>query len=77
MAEQEKKTFKVHCAHPDCQKPFHVRFPLARPDAEGQGKVVVTCMYCNKNVMITLPQVYIAEDTLIRGIKSVPAGSEQ
>ena len=68
MAEQEKKTFEVTCAHG--QKPFHVRFLLARPDAEGTSEVVVTCMYCDKDVMITLPKQYIETESLVRGLKS-------
>ncbi|MBI2877010.1 MAG: hypothetical protein HYY20_09030 [Candidatus Tectomicrobia bacterium] len=70
MSEQQK-TFKVRCAH--CHEPFHVRFPLARADAEGEGKVVVTCLYCSQNVIITIPRSYIAEEALLRGIESIPA----
>jgi hypothetical protein len=69
----EEKTFKVICAHAECQKPFHMRFPLAQPNATGTGEVVVTCMYCGKNVMVTIPTVYIQEDSLVRGLKSLPA----
>ena len=61
---EDAKTFQVTCAH--CDKPFHVRFPLTRPDAAGDGDVTVTCMYCSQNVMITIPQVYIAEETIVR-----------
>ena len=68
MAEQEK-TFKVTCAH--CQKPFHVRFPLAQPDAQGSGEVTVTCLYCAKNVKVTIPRKYIEADALVRGLKSM------
>jgi hypothetical protein len=67
MAEAEK-TFKVLCAA--CQRPFHVRFPLARPEAGGTGDVGVTCLYCNENVMITIPLDYIAEEALIKGLQS-------
>jgi RNase P subunit RPR2 len=67
MAEQQK-TFKVLCVN--CQKPFHVRFPLASREAEGTGDVVVTCLYCHENVMITIPREYIAEEALIKGIPS-------
>lgn len=63
---EESKTFQVTCAH--CDKPFHVRFPLTRPGATGDGTVKVTCLYCNNNVMITIPQVYIAEDTVLRSV---------
>ncbi len=61
---EESKTFEVTCAH--CDKPFHVRFPLTRPGATGEGDVSVTCMYCNQNVMITIPQIYIKESTTVR-----------
>ena len=64
------KTFNVVCPHAECQKPFHVRFPLARPDASGTGEVAVTCQYCTKQVVITLPRVYTEEDALIRGLAS-------
>ena len=67
---EEQKTFKVHCAC--CHQPFHVRFPLARPDAEGEGKVVVACLYCSQNVTVTLPRIYLADDHLFRGIESIP-----
>jgi RNase P subunit RPR2 len=71
MAGQEtiEKTFKVTCVH--CQKPFHVRFPLARPEVEGSGEVAVTCLYCAKNVKVTIPRKYIETDHLTRGIKSM------
>ena len=55
------RTFKVLCSHTDCQKPFHVRFPLTQLDATGTGEVVVTCQYCSKQVVITIPRVYIEE----------------
>jgi hypothetical protein len=64
------RTFKVVCPHAECQKPFHVRFPLARPDAPGAGEVVVICQYCTKQVVIAIPRVYIEEDALIRGLTS-------
>jgi hypothetical protein len=48
---------EVLCA--GCQRPFHVRFPLARPEAEGTGEVLVT-----------IPRVYIAEEALFRGLRS-------
>ena len=65
------KTFKVQCAH--CPNMFHVRFPLARPDATGTSEVVVTCLYCDKQVVITIPRVYIEADALVRGLTSRPA----
>lgn len=64
------KTFKVVCSHAKCKKPFHVRFPLARPEEPGTGEVVVTCQYCTRQVVITVPRVYIEEDALIRGLTS-------
>jgi hypothetical protein len=67
MAAPEK-TFKVLCAA--CQRPFHVRFPLASPEAEGTGEVVVTCLYCNEHVVVTIPRVYIAEEALVKGLQS-------
>ncbi len=67
----ENKTFKVVCAH--CAKPFHVRFELADPAAEGSGEVVVACPYCEENVVVTLPRKYIEKDHLTRGLKSAPA----
>jgi hypothetical protein len=66
------KTFKVQCAHADCRKPFHVRFPLASPDATGSSEVVVTCLHCDKQVVITIPRVYIEADALVRGLTSRP-----
>ncbi|MBI3796573.1 MAG: hypothetical protein HY268_06340 [Deltaproteobacteria bacterium] len=72
MAAQEK-TFKVECVH--CRKPFHVRFPLTRPEAEGKGEVVVTCLYCNHKVVITIPTMYIEPEALVRGLKSAPVGN--
>jgi RNase P subunit RPR2 len=67
MAEAEK-TFKVLCAA--CQRPFHVRFPLVRSETAGTGDVVVTCLYCSENVVITISRVYIAEEALVRGLQS-------
>lgn len=67
------KTFKVQCAHADGRKLFHVRFPLARPDARGTSEVVVTCLYCDKQVVITIPRVYVEADALVRGLTSRPA----
>jgi hypothetical protein len=64
---------KVECAH--CRRSFHVRFALARPDAEGTADTVVTCLYCQKNVMISIPQRYVETDALVRGLKSAPTGS--
>lgn len=55
--DKQEKTFKVNC--PECNKPFHVRFSLEDPDAEGTGEVRITCMYCNKSVMIEIPRPYI------------------
>ena len=69
----EEKTFKVHCAH--CNKYFHVRFALTRPDAdeegEDKGKVMINCPYCGENVMITIPRGYIEKDKLLRSVKAV------
>ncbi|RPJ18863.1 MAG: hypothetical protein EHM35_21390 [Planctomycetaceae bacterium] len=64
------KTFKVQCAHADGRKLFHVRFPLARPDATGTSEVVVICLHCDKPVVITIPRVYIEADALVRGLRS-------
>ncbi|MEE8291788.1 MAG: hypothetical protein V3R80_09920 [Candidatus Tectomicrobia bacterium] len=66
----EEKTFKVLCSY--CQKPFHIRFPFTRPDATGEGEVVVTCLYCGQNVIVTIPQVYIEEESLLRSRQSRP-----
>ena len=66
----EMKTFKVVCDH--CDRPFHVRFPLADPEKEGSGEVGVLCMYCEKDVIVKLPRKYIEKEHLVRGIKSVP-----
>jgi hypothetical protein len=68
MTEPSYKTFKVQCAH--CHKPFHVRFPLARPEAAGTGEVVVTCQYCDQKVVITIPRDYIETEALVRGLTS-------
>jgi hypothetical protein len=70
---QPAKTFKVNCSHNDCRKPFHVRFPLANPDAAGSSEVVVTCLHCDKQVVITIPRVYIEAEALVRGLTSRPA----
>lgn len=70
MSEAARKTFKVVCPHVKCKKPFHVRFPLAQPDAPGDGEVAVTCMYCTKQVMVTLPRMYIEAEALTRGLSS-------
>ena len=70
MSETVYKTFKVVCPHTECQKPFHVRFPLARPEVPGSGEVVVTCLYCTKQAMVTIPRVYIEADAMIRGLNS-------
>lgn len=64
------KTFKVICAH--CGLPFHVRYALVRADAEGKGEVIERCQFCSKEVKIEIPRIYIREDHLLRGIKSVP-----
>jgi hypothetical protein len=64
------KTFKVQRAHDDCRKRFHVRFPLANPDATGTSEVVVTCLHCDKQVVITIPRVYIEAEALVRGLTS-------
>ncbi len=68
----EEKTFRVTCAH--CERPFHVRFALEQPDAEGEGEVIIDCLYCRKPVKIVIPRVYIEKDHLTRGLKSVSAG---
>lgn len=65
-----QKTFKVRCGH--CSEPFFVRFPLAQPGVEGSGDVKVTCQYCQQDVMITIPQQYIEQDMMVRGLKSSP-----
>ena len=65
----DEKTFKVTCAH--CEKPFHVRFPLSEPGAEGKAEVVVNCLYCGKPVKIEIPREYVEEKHLTRGLKSV------
>jgi hypothetical protein len=64
------KTFKVPCPYADCLKPFHVRFPLTQSEATGTGEAVVMCPYCTKQVVITIPRVYIEEDALVRGLTS-------
>ncbi|MGE3542066.1 MAG: hypothetical protein AB7N91_32200 [Candidatus Tectimicrobiota bacterium] len=68
MSEATPKTFKVTCIA--CQKPFHVRFPLAQPGASGSAEVVVACLYCAQQVVVTLPREYIETEHLIRGLPS-------
>ncbi len=66
----EAKTFKVLCCH--CGKTFQVRFPLAGSDPDkpdDAGQVSVDCLYCQKPVMIKIPRKYIAEETLLRGVR--------
>ncbi len=65
---EEMKTYKIICEN--CDKPFHVRFPLVQADAEGTGDVVVNCQYCGENVKITIPRIYIEEKCMLRGLKS-------
>lgn len=66
--EGPQKTFKVHCD--SCTQPFFVRFSLANPTAEGTAEVVVTCQYCQQDVLITIPEQYNEQDMFIRGLKS-------
>lgn len=70
----EMKTFKVQCA--ECERWFHVRYALADPDKRGSGQVHVSCLHCEKNVMVTLPRRYIATEHLVRGIGSASAPGE-
>ncbi len=73
MSKDDKsfKTFRVNCC--ECEKPFHIRFPLYDPSAQGTADVVVTCLYCNKNVVVTIPRTCVEEVCLTRGLDSVPA----
>ena len=62
-----KKIFKFKCAH--CDKPFTVLYALTGSDPDKQddtGEVVVTCMYCGGDVMITIPREYISEVPMLR-----------
>jgi hypothetical protein len=65
MSTQEK-TFQVNCPNPDCNRPFHLRLPLADPKAQGSGDIRVDCMYCNKNVMVTISRKYIGKEFIFR-----------
>jgi DNA-directed RNA polymerase subunit RPC12/RpoP len=55
--EKQSKFFQVIC--PECKKPFHMRFPEENPGAEGTGDMKITCMYCSKDIMVTIPRPYI------------------
>ncbi len=72
MSDQKEnlKNFEVICAY--CDKPFTVRYPLTRPDAEGEGEVVDDCAFCGKKIKFTIPEKYIGKGEFIR---SSPAES--
>ena len=70
MTEPEQKTFKIVCAH--CNEAFTVRFPLSQAGAGEQADVVVSCLYCGKDSVVSIPSAYVPEDHLVRGLKSVP-----
>ncbi len=63
MSKQEK-TFEVDC--PACKRPFHIRRPLANPEAEGAGDISIECMYCRKKVMVTLPRQYLEKGSTLK-----------
>lgn len=71
MTESEEKTFKVVCPH--CGKPFHSRHRLSRAESGRMAEVVVNCLYCGKAVMITVPEKYVPEEHLVRGLKGLPS----
>ncbi len=74
MSDQTEKTFKVRCV--GCGEPFHVRYPLARPDALGRAEVVVECLYCGAPNLITIPAQYLEQEHLVRGLSGrAPVGS--
>ncbi len=62
----EKKVFKINCTK--CKKPFHVRYQIAEPNAEGKADVWVECPYCNEKQMINIPRKYVGKDReIVRG----------
>lgn len=63
----QEKTFKVVCHK--CGKPFHIRFPLTDPKAEGSGDVVIECPYCCESMIVAIPRKFIKEAHLIRGLE--------
>ena len=62
--DREKKTFEVTCAA--CGLAFHVRYPLADPEADGDARVAVDCLHCREQVAIDIPRAYAGKDVLLR-----------
>ncbi|MEW6668706.1 MAG: hypothetical protein AB1512_26135 [Thermodesulfobacteriota bacterium] len=65
------KTYRVICA--ECKEPFYARFEPVDDAAEGTGEETVTCMYCQKQVVIPIPRKYQKTDVLIRSRSLSPA----
>ncbi len=65
------KTYRIICA--ECKQPFFARFEPVDDAAEGMGEETVTCMYCQKQVIITIPRKYQKPDELIRSRSVSPA----
>ncbi len=70
----EMHTFKVRCAH--CKQVFHVRYPLADPEAEGSAEQVVDCLYCKNPVKFKLPAKYSGQVEMLRS-RSVQSGESE
>jgi rRNA maturation protein Nop10 len=69
MAKEEQKTFKFVCPH--CGQPSTVRYSLAQPGSPKTADVVINCQYCGEDFMVTVPEKYVPEDHLVRGLKGV------
>lgn len=58
------KTYRIRCA--ECKELFFARFEPVDDAAEDKGEETVMCMYCQKQVIITIPRKYQKPDSLIR-----------
>lgn len=63
----ERKTFRVPCA--ECGQKFFYRREPADPNAEGMAEKVVTCQFCQKQIIVEIPAKYVNQETLIRSRK--------
>lgn len=66
LRETRKKTLKITC--PWCDKAFHISVE-PKSDATGQEEKALTCLYCQQEVIITLPRRFAEKVTLLRGLK--------
>ncbi len=62
---EEMKTFRVECT--ECGETFLVRFALAESKGGKEEEVAVKCTHCRKQVMVTVPAIYLPRgDDLVR-----------